>query len=57
MVWVVVEGCGVVYVILVAVVVGWWCMNVDWIVMVCGGGGGDGSDVCVIRVVILGMVG
>ena len=32
-------------------------MNVDLIVMVCGGGGGDGSDVCVIRVVILGMVG
>ena len=47
-------GCGVVYVILVAVVVGWWCINVDWIVMVCDG---DGSDVCVIRVVIVGVVG
>ena len=56
MIWVVVVRCGVVHVILVAVVVGWWCMNVDWIVMVCGSGG-DGSDVCVIRVVIVGVVG
>ena len=31
-------------------------MNVDWIVMVCGGGDGDGSDMCVIRVVIGGVV-
>ena len=28
---------------------GVWCMNVDWIVMVCSYGGG----VCVIRVVIM----
>ena len=28
---------------------GVWCMNVDWIVMVCSCGGG----VCVIRVVIM----
>ena len=54
MVWVVVVWCGVVYVILVAVVMESWCMNVDWIVMVCGGG--DGSDVCVIRVIIMGVV-
>ena len=31
-------------------------MNVDWIVMVCDGGG-DGSAVCVIRVVIVWVVG
>ena len=29
---------------------GVWCMNVDWIVMVCRCGGGV---VCVIRVVIM----
>ena len=31
-------------------------MNVDLIVMVCGGDG-DGSDMCVIQVVIVGVVG
>ena len=55
MVWVVVFGCGVVHVILVAVVVWWWCMNVDWMVMVCGGGD-VGSGVYVIRVLIVGVV-
>ena len=29
---------------------GVWCMNVDWIVMVCSCGGGG---VCIIRVVIV----
>ena len=29
---------------------GVWCMNVDWIIMVCSCGGGG---VCVIRVVIV----
>ena len=56
MVWVVVLGCGVVHVILVAVVVGWWCMNVDRIVMVCGGVG-VGSGLYVIRVVSVVVVG
>ena len=31
---------------------GVWCMNVDWIVMVCSCGGGGGG-VCVIRVVFV----
>ena len=31
---------------------GVWCLNVDWIVMVCSCGG-DGGGVCVIRVVIV----
>ena len=31
-------------------------MNVDWIIMVCGGGG-VGSGLCVIRVVIVGVFG
>ena len=31
---------------------GVWCMNVDWIVMICSYGGGGGG-VCVIRVVIV----